>query len=313
MNATQLKQMRTVLAPMAGYTDAAFRLLCSQYGCDLTVTEMVSSKALVMGNSNTLRLLKVFDGSAPCFVQIFGHEPQVMADSVQTEQLSRFDGIDVNMGCPVRKIVSNGEGSALLENLPLAGRIVSSLRKATDKPLTVKFRVGVDKPDKGADFARMCRDNGADGITVHLRTRRQMYSGHADYTLLEEILKVSGDMAVFANGDVTDRQSYLAAMKYGVQGVSVGRGALGRPYVFADIKGNDYSWRMRDIYDTVVKQWRLTLQYTPPRVAVNEIKKHIAFYLKGIRGAKSAVVAVAQAKTDKGIFDALDEFFKEYL
>ena len=313
MNRQQLKDVRTVLAPMAGYTDGAFRLLCSEYGCDLTVTEMVSSKALVMGNTNTLRLLKVFQGSAPTFVQIFGHEPEVMADSIQSDELAHFDGIDVNMGCPVRKIVSNGEGSALLEDISLAGKIVSALRKATDKPLTIKYRVGVDKPDKVCDFTRMCRDNGADGVTVHLRTRKQMYSGTADYTLLEGVMNCAGNMSVFANGDIVDVASCNKALSYGVQGVSVGRGALGRPCVFSEITKKPYSWEMADIYRTIARQWELTVQYTPERVAVNEIKKHIAFYLKGIRHAKNTVVKVSQAKSASEIFAALDEFFKEYL
>lgn len=282
----------TVLAPMAGFTDVAFRSICHEYGCGLTVTEMVSSKALVMNNSATRALLARLANDSPCAVQIFGHQPQVMADSVQLPELSGFDAIDVNMGCPVHKIVSNGEGSALLENVKLASDIIRALRLATDKPLSVKFRLGVSDSKGAVDFAKMCCDSGADFITVHLRTRKQMYSGNADYSILPDIVKAV-DIPVIANGDVIGRQQYLHLVNdCGAYGVAVGRGALGRPYIFAQLLDKPYQF---DIAGTVRRHANTLLQYKPQRVVVNEMKKHIAYYLKGLRNAKSVVVAVQNA------------------
>ena len=169
---------------MAGYTDFAFRKVCRTYGVALTVTEMVSSKALVMNNALTRIMLKREDGDAPCFCQIFGHEPQVMADSVLFPEVAAYEGVDINMGCPVHKIVSNGDGSALMEHPELAAKCISAVRQAlpADKPLSVKFRLGVTDDSLAVDFAKMCRDSGADFVTVHFRTRKQMYAGNADFS-----------------------------------------------------------------------------------------------------------------------------------
>ena len=166
---------KTILAPMAGYTDPAFRAICHSFGAGLTVSEMVSSKAIEMNNQLTKTLLKKFDDDSPCFVQIFGHDPRVLAESLQLPEMQRFDGVDINMGCPVKKIVSNGDGSALLENVKLASQCIAAVKKAVgNKYLSVKFRLGVSDDKGAADFAKMCADSGADFITVHFRTRKQM-------------------------------------------------------------------------------------------------------------------------------------------
>ena len=175
MKTTNLfRQGSVILAPMAGYTDATFRLLCQQGRADFCVTEMVSSMALVMNNAVTQSLLYRHQGENPCAVQIFGHDPSVMAQSVQLDCMQDFAAVDINMGCPVKKIVGNGEGSALLENPTLAGQIISSVKKATNKPVCVKFRLGVNDDSNVVNFAKMCCDNGADLLTVHFRTRKQM-------------------------------------------------------------------------------------------------------------------------------------------
>ena len=172
---------RTILAPMAGYTDLAFRKICHSYGAGLTVTEMVSSKALVMGNELSRKMLRRLPDDGNTFCQIFGHEPSVMADSVRLDEVCQYEGVDINMGCPVHKIVSNGDGSALLESPTLAAKCISAVKLAIgDKPLSVKFRLGVSDGSGAVDFAKLCRDSGADFITVHFRTRKQMYSGSAD-------------------------------------------------------------------------------------------------------------------------------------
>ena len=295
---------RTILAPMAGYTDPAFRSISKDYGVTLTVTEMVSSKAIVMNNQLTKTLLKRFDNDTPCFVQIFGHEPNVLAESLQREELASFDGVDINMGCPVRKIVGNGDGSALLENPRLASQCISAVKNAIpNKPLSVKFRLGVDDSQGVADFAKMCVDSGADFLTVHFRTRKQMYMGQADYSTLPQIAKCG--VPIFANGDVSTREDYLRLLEMGAYGVSVGRGALGKPYVFSQIAGKSYTM---DVLQIILRHIHLLNTYLPHRVVNNEMKKHVAFYLKGMRGAKQTVVNVMQAKSVHQIVAAVEEF-----
>ena len=297
---------RTILAPMAGYTDPAFRSICRDYGVTLTVTEMVSSKAIVMNNQLTKTLLKRFGNDAPCFVQIFGHEPDVMAESLQCEQLAAFEGVDINMGCPVKKIVSNGDGSALLENPRLASACISAVKKTIgSKPLSVKFRLGVENSAGVVDFAKTCVDSGADFLTVHFRTRKQMYMGQADYSTLPQIAKCG--VPVFANGDVVTREQYLNLLEMGAFGVAVGRGALGKPYVFAQIAGANYKM---DVLQTILRHVELLNTYLPHRVVNNEMKKHVAFYLKGMRGAKQTVVEVMQAKSVEQIVSAVENFLQ---
>ena len=231
---------KTVLAPMAGYTDFAFRKVCRTYGVALTVTEMVSSKALVMNNALTRIMLKREDGDAPCFCQVFGHEPQVMADSVLFPEVAAYEGVDINMGCPVHKIVSNGDGSALMEHPELAAKCISAVRQAlpADKPLSVKFRLGVTDDSLAVDFAKMCRDSGADFVTVHFRTRKQMYAGNADFRLLDDL--VATGIPVVANGDVRCKTDYDNLISRGAFAVAVGRSALGNPQIFAQIACRDY-------------------------------------------------------------------------
>lgn len=297
---------KTVLAPMAGYTDAAFRTICRGFGAALTVTEMVSSKALVMNNSLTETLLKRFD-DAPCFVQIFGHEPQVMADSVQLDKMQDFEGLDINMGCPVRKIVSNGDGSALMQNPALASRCIAAVRKVWGKPLSVKFRLGVADSAGAADFAKMCADSGADFVTVHFRTRVQMYSGNADYSALADIVKCG--IPVFANGDVTSRKQYLRLTEEGAYGVSVGRGALGRPYIFAMLAGQKGS---ADVQELILRHMRLLRSYLPDKVVANEMKKHAVCYLKGMRDAKKTATACALAHDSHTTEQLVRQYFEQY-
>ena len=295
---------RTILAPMAGYTDYAYRSICRQYGVGLTVTEMVSSKALTMGNDLSKKMLYRERNDAPSFCQIFGHEPSVMADSVQLLEVKAYEGVDINMGCPVKKIVKSGDGSALLENPKLAAQCISAVKLALgDKPLSVKFRLGVNDSDGAVDFAKMCKDSGADFITVHFRTRNQMYSGQACYTLLPDIAKVG--IPVFANGDVTTRKDYLQLLNMGAYGVAVGRGALGKPYIFAQLENLPYEM---DLCGVVAKHAELLLKTFSDRVVCNELKKHVSAYLKGKRNAKPTAIAVNAAHTTQEILNLVADF-----
>lgn len=299
--------VKTILAPMAGYTDFAFRKICHDYGVGLTVTEMVSSKALVMNSRLSRQMLYRMPGDKPAFCQIFGHEPDVMAASVQLPEVAAYDGVDINMGCPVRKIVGNGDGSALLENPALASKCISAVKQALrDKPLSVKFRLGVADSSNAVDFAKMCRDSGADFITVHFRTRRQMYSGTADFTLLPAIADVG--LPVYANGDITTRKQCDELVSLGAHGVAIGRGAVGRPYIFAEINGNPYAM---DVYGVIARHAQALSQVFTDRVVCNELKKHVACYLKGKRNAKPTVVACNSAKTTQQILDMVAEFLKD--
>ena len=295
---------KTMLAPMAGYTDFAFRHICQRYGVGLTVTEMISAKALVMGNDLTHKMLVRADDDEPCFCQLFGHEPQVLADSVKFDDVAAYEGIDINMGCPVKKIVSNGDGSALLENPKLATQCISATKLAIgDKPLSVKFRLGVSDSKGAVDFAKTCRDAGADFITVHFRTRKQMYSGNADFTLLNEIAGVG--LPVFANGDVTTREDYERLLNMGAYGVAIGRGALGRPYIFAELDGRGYEM---DLYETIKLHADMLSRLYSDRVVANELKKHVCCYLKGKRNAKQTVVAVNCASSVDEILGEVASF-----
>ena len=223
------------------------------------------------------------------------------------DEVCQYEGVDINMGCPVHKIVSNGDGSALLESPTLAAKCISAVKLAIgDKPLSVKFRLGVSDGSGAVDFAKLCRDSGADFITVHFRTRKQMYSGSADYSMLSEI--ASCKIPVFANGDILSRERYMQLKDSGAYGVSVGRGALGRPYIFAELIGAEYSF---DLYSAIRFHTESLVQVFGDRTACNEMKKHIAYYLKGKRNAKNTTVAVMSSKTTAEMLGFVSSFLQD--
>ena len=229
-----------LLAPMAGVTDLPFRAICANMGADFTYTEMVSAKGLFYGGKNSHALLVTAIEERPCGVQLFGSEPEVMADmaGMLCEQYAgEITLIDINMGCPARKITSNREGSALMLDMPLASRIISAVAKASALPVTVKFRKGFDAAHVNApEFARMAEDAGASAVTVHGRTREQMYSGKADWDIIASV-KQAVKIPVVGNGDVFSGAAALALLKHtGCDGIMVARGAQGNPFLFEEIK-----------------------------------------------------------------------------
>ncbi len=294
-----------MLAPMAGYTDAPFRKLCSRFGAGLTVTEMVSAKALTLGNRNTLALLQKLPEEGPCAVQLFGSDPQIFREAVRHEAVQKFDSIDLNMGCPVQKVFRNGEGSALMQTPEKAARIVEAVKSATEKPVSVKFRLGVDASRENCvEFGIACAEAGADALTVHGRTRTQMYSGKASFEKVAQLVQAVR-IPVYANGDVTSLQeARLLQQRTGAYGVAVGRGALGRPWLFREASEPPEVWPL------LKEQMEDSLALFGEHYALNALKRHAAFYCKGIPGGKKQLVRLYACKTLEDGLRELQEFWR---
>lgn len=279
------------LAPMAGVADRAFRELCSEYGAAYTVSEMVSSKGLTMQDKKSRELLYLSDAERPSAAQIFGDNPTIMSEAVLKAMEFNPDFIDINMGCPAPKIAGNGGGSALLKNLPLISEIVENVKKVSPVPVTVKIRIGWDENSINAvEVAKRIEAAGADAITVHGRTKVQMYAPPVNY---EEIAKVKASVSipVIGNGDITDGESAQKMLnETGCDFLMVGRGALGHPWVFGEInsffektdfQAPDINERMR----VMIRHIDLICRYKGEAVGMREARKHAAWYIKGIRGA----------------------------
>lgn len=299
-----LKTVNNVfLAPLAGYTNGVFRTVCEKLGAGLTFTEMVSAKGLCYGSEKTEQLLYVSeDYRGIKAVQIFGNDPEYMRRACESDALAKFDLIDINMGCPVPKIYKNGEGSALMNDLPLVGRIVSECKKS-GKLVSVKFRTGLDESRKiTAEFARVCAGAGADLICIHGRTRDKMYSGAVDF---EEIAaaKRAVDIPVIANGGIfcaADADELLE--KTGADGVAVARGAMYRPWVFAEITGKE----IPDIKDIVRGQLHKTREIYGERFACVFMRKMIGFYLKGTPDAAACREKLFKADSCEKVEEILE-------
>lgn len=279
-----------ILAPMAGITDVGFRSLCVECGADYAVTEMVSAKAMAYNNKKTFDLLNTADNEKIKVVQIFGSEPEIMAMACKSEALQKFDIIDINMGCPAPKVFNNFEGSALLKNLPLAEEIITQCVKATDKPITVKFRIGVDDEHiNGVEFAKMCERAGAKAITVHGRTTKQLYSGKVDLDVIKQI-KNAVSIPVIANGDVVDKLSYEHMLKYtGCDAVMVGRASFGNPAIFSELLGIECD--KTKLY-FIKNHIEILRKFYPDNFIVKTMRKHILYYLKGVKGGNAVKVQV---------------------
>ena len=291
------------LAPLAGFTDAGFRRLAKRYGAGLTVTEMVSAKALTYRNKATEELLYCNEEGSVA-VQLFGHEPEVFAQAVTLPQIQRFDVIDINMGCPVPKVFNNGEGSALMLDLRNTYRIIRAC-KTSGKPVSVKFRLGISDDCLAVDFAKCCCDAGAELLTVHGRTKEQMYSGRVNLDAIAKVVDACKGVKVLANGDITDVKSYTEAMQTGCYGVAIGRGALGRPYLFSLLLNKPYKF---DILTSIKEHIEVLRGYKTERVIVNEMKKHICFYIKGIDNNKNTVKEIHSATSIDDMLGCVESF-----
>ncbi len=299
-----LKTVNNVfLAPLAGYTNGVFRTVCEKLGAGLTFTEMVSAKGLCYGSEKTEQLLYVSeDYRGIKAAQIFGNDPEYMRRACESDALAKFDLIDINMGCPVPKIYKNGEGSALMNDLPLVGRIVSECKKS-GKLVSVKFRTGLDESRKiTAEFARVCAGAGADLICVHGRTRDKMYSGAVDFGEIAAA-KRAVDIPVIANGGIfcaADADELME--KTGADGVAVARGAMYRPWVFAEITGKE----IPDIKGIVRGQLRKTREIYGERFACVFMRKMIGFYLKGTPDAAACREKLFKADSCEKVEEILE-------
>ena len=283
-----------VFAPIAGFSEVGLRALCAELGAGLTYTEMVSAKGLMYGNEHTEDLLHTTEYEKVKAVQLFGSDPEILARAAESRELGKFDIVDINMGCPVKKIVSNNEGSALLKNPSLAADIVRAVRRS-GKPVTVKFRIGFEKNSRtGVDFARYMQGAGAAAVTVHGRTREQFYEGNADWDYIAEVVRAV-DIPVIANGDVFSKEDYIKIKAHtGAAGVMIARGALGYPQIFSEITGTPCPYAT--VQDIALKHIDVLASFHSDIYVVNNMKKQIACYCKGLRGGKQLKLDVFKAR-----------------
>ena len=277
-----------VLAPMAGVTDLPFRLLCKEQGAGLICMEMVSAKAIYYKNKNTESLLEIDPREKPVSLQLFGSDPEIMAQMAHQIEDRPFDILDINMGCPVPKVVNNGEGSALLKNPALVRKIVTAVVQAIDKPVTVKIRRGFDDDHINAvEIAKIIEDCGAAAVAVHGRTREQYYSGKADWDIIRQV-KEAVQIPVIGNGDVTSPETAMALMEQtGCDGVMIGRAVRGNPWLFSEIlyymETGQHKARptIEEVKAMILKHARMQVEVKGEYTALREMRKHVAWYTAG--------------------------------
>ncbi|MBQ8762301.1 MAG: tRNA dihydrouridine synthase DusB [Clostridia bacterium] len=274
-----------ILAPMAGFTDAGFRSICSSFGCGLTVSEMISAKGLLYKSENTQNLLEYEENEKPKAVQIFSREPEIVQQILEQGNFADWDILDINMGCPVPKIVKEKMGSYLMKDMLVAESVIKSAVKYANKPVTVKFRAGFNENCLNApEFASMCESAGASAVCVHGRTREQMYAGKADLDIIAKV-KQAVKIPVFGNGDITNKQQAdIMFETTGCDGIAIGRGALGKPWIFAELQGKEVEINLIDIVKTHID---ILKKHLPEKLVLLHMRKHLASYISNVKNAKN--------------------------
>ena len=304
------------LAPMAGVTDLPFRILCKEMGCGLVYSEMVSAKGILYDNKNTTELLEVDPKERPVAVQLFGSDPEILGAMAKKIEPYPIDIIDVNMGCPAPKIVKNGEGSCLMKTPELVGKIVKSLVESQSKPVTIKFRKGFDDDHINAvEIAKIAEANGASAVAVHGRTREQYYSGKADWDIIRQV-KAAVNIPVIGNGDVFSPEDAKNLLDHtGCDAIMVGRGAQGNPWIFKRILHYLETGELlpeptaEERVEKALRHSQMLIDYKGEYIGVREMRKHMAWYMKGLPGAAELRGKLNHAET----MEQLEELLRGYL